>query len=311
MRNRFAKEIEKKIEEGNTYILTGDLGFSVFERIKERFPDKYIDIGLSEQNMIGVAAGMSIAGQNVFVYSIIPFLIYRAFEQVRDDVCYQNLPVRMVGVGAGLAYSDAGFTHQAIEDYGIMKTLPNVTILSPSDPDEVSVLMEQIENVNGPVYLRLSRSGETILHNLHKQIKIGRALRLKKGNDVLIISTGVLLKKAIEVSQMLESRNVSVEILHYHTLKPFDRESLLRSCEGKRLVVTVEEHLINTGIYSDVLQTLNLNSFSIKVIPFGLSEPIKQYSGTREFLLDSFGLGSVEIYNSILSELGEKTEKSL
>ncbi|MEM3860479.1 MAG: transketolase C-terminal domain-containing protein, partial [Candidatus Micrarchaeaceae archaeon] len=280
MRNRFAKEIEKKIEEGNTYILTGDLGFSVFERIKERFPDKYIDIGLSEQNMIGVAAGMSIAGQNVFVYSIIPFLIYRAFEQVRDDVCYQNLPVRMVGVGAGLAYSDAGFTHQAIEDYGIMKTLPNVTILSPSDPDEVSVLMEQIENVNGPVYLRLSRSGETILHNLHKQIKIGRALRLKKGNDVLIISTGVLLKKAIEVSQMLESRNVSVEILHYHTLKPFDRESLLRSCEGKRLVVTVEEHLINTGIYSDVLQTLNLNSFSIKVIPFGLSEPIKQYSGT-------------------------------
>ena len=135
MRTAFVKELESIMKnDEDTILLTGDLGFSVFERIRDTFAKQYINMGVAEQNMIGVAAGMALTGKQVFVYSIIPFLAYRPFEQVRNDICYQNLPVKFVGVGSGLSYSDAGFTHHAIEDYGILRSLPNLTILSPADP---------------------------------------------------------------------------------------------------------------------------------------------------------------------------------
>ena len=125
MRTAFVNELENIMDKDeNTFLLTGDLGFSVFERLRERWSKQYINMGVAEQNMIGVAAGMALTGKQVFVYSIIPFIVYRPFEQIRNDVCYQNLPVRLVGVGAGFSYSDAGFTHHAIEDYGILRSFP-------------------------------------------------------------------------------------------------------------------------------------------------------------------------------------------
>ena len=240
MRKTFAAELGKMMKDGNTFLLSGDLGFSVFEDIKEKHADRYINMGVAEQNMLGVAAGMALAGKNVFVYSIIPFLLYRPFEQLRNDICYQNLPVRLVGVGAGFSYSDAGFTHHSIEDYGILKSLPNISILSPADPKEVSSLMQQVSKVEGPVYLRLSRNGEPILHDKHEKLKIGTALEISNGSDILFISAGSILGLALKVAKMLNDLGHSTQILNYHTIKPFDEQSLLRNAIDKKLIVTLE-----------------------------------------------------------------------
>ena len=304
MRNRFAKELESIMRSNKkTFILTGDIGFSVFDNLKQKFPERYIDIGVSEQSMLGVAAGMAVTGKNVFVYSIIPFLIYRPFEQLRNDICFQNIPVKLVGVGSGLSYSDAGFTHHSTEDYGILMGLPNLTILSPSDPLEVSVLMKNFDEIKGPVYLRLAKSGEPILHSRHDQIKIGRALRIRDGKEVLIVSSGTILHMAIEVSKILESKGISTEILDYHTIKPFDRNALIESSRHKKIIVTIEEHKITTGLYPIVLQILNENDIDIEVIPFGINDSHKYFSGSREFVLNSHGLNVSDMSQLILGRL--------
>ena len=303
MRKTFAAELGKMMKDGNTFLLSGDLGFSVFEDIKEKHADRYINMGVAEQNMLGVAAGMALAGKNVFVYSIIPFLLYRPFEQLRNDICYQNLPVRLVGVGAGFSYSDAGFTHHSIEDYGILKSLPNISILSPADPKEVSSLMQQVSKVEGPVYLRLSRNGEPILHDKHEKLKIGTALEINNGSDILFISTGSILGLALKVAKMLNDLGHSTQILNYHTIKPFDEQSLLRNAIDKKLIVTLEEHVIETGIYSNVVQSLSKNGISVKVIPFGVGEPYVHESGTREYMLDRYGMESTFMLDKIKKQL--------
>lgn len=305
MRKAFATELEKMMEDGNTFLLTGDVGFSVFERIRERFKKQYINMGLAEQNMLGVASGMALTGKNVFVYSIIPFIVFRPFEQLRNDICFQNVPVRLVGVGVGYSYSDAGFTHHVIEDYGILNGLPNLTILSPADPLEVSEQMRQIPKIKGPIYMRLSRSGEQILHTNHKNLKIGKALEISRGDDILFLTTSTILGKAIKVAELLEKDGYSVSILDYHTMKPFDEQTLLNSSANKRILVTFEEHLINTGLYSMVAQTLMTNQIYVRVLKFGITEPYTELSGSRDYMLSKYGLNDEEIYKKIKTALEE------
>jgi transketolase len=290
--------------DGNTFLITGDLGFSVFERIRDSFAKQYINMGVAEQNMIGVAAGMALTGKHIFVYSIIPFLVYRPFEQLRNDICYQNLPVRLVGVGAGFTYSDAGFTHHAIEDYGILRSLPNITILSPADSLEVTEMMKQVPHIKGPSYMRLGRNGEPILHNKQKYLKIGKALELVRGEDILFVTTGSILSKAFEIKKLLESDGYSMTILNYHTIKPFDEENLLKHLNGKRLVVTLEEHLINTGIFSIVSQIILRHDIHVEVIPLGIEGPLYRASGSKEFMLAQYGIDSKSIYRRIKKVLG-------
>ena len=299
MRTAFASELEKIMEDQNTYLLTGDLGFSVFEKIKERFEGQYLNMGLSEQNMLGVAAGLALTGRQVFVYSIIPFIVYRPFEQLRNDICFQNLRVRLVGVGAGFSYSDAGFTHHAIEDYGILRSLPNLTILSPADPIEVSVQMKLVQKIDGPSYMRLGRNGEPVLHNQHKFLRLDEALEVAKGDDVLFIATGSILGKAMEVAKLLEADGRTVEILDYHTMKPFDENAIYKHSTGKKLIVTFEEHLSGTGLYSLVVQALMENNSNIKTIPVGIKEPFIHSSGSREYMLSQYGMNVKGIYEKI------------
>ena len=305
MRTAFVKELESIMKnDEDTLLLTGDLGFSVFEGIRYTFTKQYINMGVAEQNMIGVAAGIALTGKQVFVYSIIPFLAYRPFEQVRNDICYQNLSVRFVGVGAGFSYSDAGFTHHAIEDYGILRSLPNLTILSPADPLEVTELTKQIPHIKGPLYMRLGRNGEPILHDKHKSIKIGKALEIAKGEDILFITTGSILGKALEIKHLLELDGYSIAILDYHTIKPFDEVALLKHLKGKKLIVTLEEHLIHTGIFSIVSQIILRHNICVRAIPFGIEEPLYQASGSREFMLAQYGIDSGQIYDKIKKVLG-------
>jgi len=297
MRNTFARILLERMDKKECYLLTGDLGFSVFEPIRDAHPTYFINMGVSEQNMVGVASGLAHQGKDVFVYSIVPFIAYRAFEQIRDDVCYPNLKVRFIGVGAGLAYSDAGPTHHSYEDTSVVGSLPNITIFSPSDPKEVEFFMKNLDEVKGPLYMRLSRSGEPVLHQLHGQMKIGKALRIAEGEDILIISTGAITKTAIEVASKLAAEEISSEILEFHTLKPFDSAAVRKEAAGKRLIVTLEE---NTGyLHSNVAVALGSLEQHAKLLPFTLPDAFLHVSGSRDYLLQKSGLDALTIYSKI------------
>ncbi len=287
MRSTFAKELQNIMNTREAYLLTGDLGFSVFDDLRKVHPKYFLNMGVAEQSMVGISAGLAHSGKEVYVYSIVPFIMYRAFEQIRNDLCYPNLPVRLIGVGAGLSYSDAGPTHHSIEDVAISTALPNMTVLSPSDPKEVEFFMRKMSTINGPVYLRISKRGEPLLHSMHKNMKIGRALKIANGNDVLIVSTGAITKQAIETAQMLEKEGTSCEILDMHTLKPFDDKSVINSARNKKLVVTVEEN--SGGLASMVAQTLS-SIGGPKQLQFKLPDEFSHLSGSREYLLNNYGL---------------------
>ena len=304
MRTAFVRELETIMKnDRNAFLLTGDLGYSVFEKIKDQFPEQYINMGVSEQNMVGVSAGMALTGKNVFVYSIIPFIAFRPFEQVRNDICYQNLAVRLVGVGAGFSYSDAGFTHHAIDDYGVLMSLPNLTILSPSDPLEVIAHMKQLEQIKGPLYLRLGRNGDPVLHDKHNSLRIGKALEVSHGDDILFVTTGSILGKAMSIAKLLESEGYTVKILDYHTIKPFDNESLLNNINEKMLVVTFEEHLTKTGIFSIVAQLLVEHGITTKIISFGITDSVIHASGSKEYMLNQFGLNIQSMFERVKNAL--------
>jgi transketolase len=186
--------IQKLVElaqvDPDIYFIAGDLGYSVIEPFKEKFPERFINAGIAEQNMIGVAAGLALTGKKVFVYSIIPFVTMRCFEQIRVDLCYQNLPVRMVGVGAGFAYGAMGSTHYATEDVAVMRALPNMTVVVPGSNFELLGLVEQVNALSGPVYIRLSKNEEKILYPEKTVINIGYPIELISSNKNLILASG-------------------------------------------------------------------------------------------------------------------------
>ena len=194
------------------FLLTGDLGFSVFEKFKEEFPKRFFDIGVAEQNMIGIASGLALSGKVAFVYSIIPFLIMRPFEQIRLDICYQNTNVKMVGVGGGFAYGSAGSTHHATEDIAIMRALPNMTVVCPADPVETELSIRCAVKYNGPVYIRLGGEKGKI-YSREPNFKLGRGIVVREGRDVSIVSTGDMLRNVIEATKMLSKKKIALFVL--------------------------------------------------------------------------------------------------
>ena len=287
--NSLLRIMDREHSEGieKTCLIVGDLGFSVFEELKERYPRRFLNAGVSEQNMAGISSGMAMLGKNVFIYSIIPFVLYRAFEQIRNDICYHNLPVRIIGVGAGLAYADAGATHHPIEDLRVAGSIPNLTILNPSDPKEVETLMGLIEKIQGPVYMRLARNGDPVLHDKHSLIRIGKALKLTGGQQVLIITGGTLTKIALDAANELNKDEDVVEVLEIHTFKPFDNDAVKNASTGKKVIVTIED---NNGALEEKVAAALAGTGSQRFISFKLPDQFTHVSGTRDYLFSSYGI---------------------
>ena len=298
MRNAFAGELAKQIEsDGNTVLLSADLGWRSFDQIRKKYPRQFFNMGLAEQAMAGVAGGMAKMGKNVFIYSIIPFMLYRAFEQVRNDICYPDLPVRLVGAGAGLAYGDAGATHHPFEDLRIADALPNLVVLSPSDPEEVRVLFREMQKINHPTYMRLGRNGEPAVHDKQNEIKIGKALKLIAGRRVLIVSTGVVTRAALDAAKSINAKDDVAEVLEMHTIKPFDNESIKKAAEGKRLIVTVED---STGALEEkVARALIDVGGPHKMLSFKLPDQFTHIAAKSEYLLEHYGISAKNIADQI------------
>ena len=239
-------------------LVTGDLGFNALEEFRDTLPDQYLNAGVAEQNMIGVAAGLALSGRIVFAYSIIPFVTYRCFEHVRDDVAYHNLPVCMVGVGGGYGYGILGSTHHSLEDVAIMRTLPNTAVICPGDPLEVAAAVPAIIAAGTPAYLRLGKAGEPNVHSGPlTNFAIGQGIVLQDGTDVALITGGTMLETGRDAAKMLQEKGISVRLIDLHTVKPIDRALILAAAHDTKLIVTLEEHGPIGGLGGAVAEVLS------------------------------------------------------
>jgi len=295
------QELAKKNK--NIMLLTGDLGYSVFERYIKLFPKQFINMGVAEQNMTGVAAGLAIENKTPFIYSIVPFITMRNFEQIRNDICYQNLNVKIIGVGAGFSYGPYGHTHHGLEDIGILRTLANLTIICPGDPIETELAVKKAIEIKGPVYIRLGRAGEAIVHDKRPKFSIGKGLIIKEGKDITIIATGNMLGIGLEVSKKLKNRGISVRLISMHTIKPFDSEIIIDSVKKTKAIFSLEEHSIIGGLGSAVSEVLAENKISTRFKRLGVPDRFTKEIGDQEYMRKVNGLSIDSIVEVILKSL--------
>ncbi len=290
----------------NIVLITGDLGFTVFEEYKEQFPHQYVNIGVSEANMIGVAAGMALSGKTVFTYSIIPFAVMRPYEQIRNDVCYQNANVKIVGVGGGYSYSYFGATHHAVEDIGIMRATPNMTVVCPGDPWEAECATAALARMHGPAYLRLGKRGEPLVHAKDAKFQIGKGIIVKKGSSIALIATSTMLEGAIAAGRLLETQGVHPTLVSIHTIKPIDRELIENLAATHANIVTLEEHSIYGGLGSAVAETLAESLYKPKFKRLGILDQFPKTIGTQIYLRGQHGLNPEQIKDTVISMINTK-----
>jgi len=257
MRNAFVETLcELAEEDERIWLLTGDLGYSVLERFATRFPRRYVNAGVAEQNLTGVAAGLAHSGKIVFTYSIANFPIMRCLEQVRNDVCYHKLNVKIVAVGGGVAYGTHGYTHHGVEDIAVMRALPNMTVVAPGDPVETVLATRAVVDHNGPCYLRLGKGGEAVVHGHTPEFTLGRALVLREGEDIALISTGALLGETVKAADLLRAQGIEAGVISMPTISPIDEEVIARVAQHAQWIITVEEHSLVGGLGSAVAEVL-------------------------------------------------------
>ncbi len=303
MRNIFVETlIELAEKDKRIFVLTPDLGFSVLEKFEEKFPDRFLNVGIAEANAISIASGLALSGKIVYVYSIIPFVTMRPFEQIRVDVAYMNTNVRLIGVGAGVTYGPAGATHHAIEDIALMRALPNMTVFCPSDPYEVKEVTKESLNHNGPIYFRLAKKGEPIISDISKQIKLGQANYIQKKDDskIVILFTSNASDLAINISKEFKNNNIDIDLISMHTIKPFDYKTLEDIISTKEYIFTIEEHSIIGGLGSVVAEYLAESKYNPKFKRFALPDEYSHYIGSQKYIREKFCLTSDNIIKSII-----------
>lgn len=304
MRDAFAVELHAIAgSDPRVLAVVGDTGFGVFDRFIEDYPDRFINMGVAEGNMIGAAAGLSIGGKIPIVYAIVPFLTMRAFEQIRNDICIQNLPVKIVGVGGGLAYGQMGPTHHSIVDMAILRALPNMTVLSPCDPMESKKAFRAAYEHDGPVYVRLGRNGEPPLHTEDYHFEIGKAVQMRPGADATIISTGAVTGIALNTADALAGNGINVRVLNVHTLKPIDTESIVAAAQETRAMVTIEEHNVIGGLGSAVSEVIAEHGTALPFKRIGIPDTFSYGVGSQNYHLARHGVSVEEISKTLLTML--------
>ncbi len=293
-----ALDLAKKIE--NLIILTGDVSTSAgLDRYRKTYPNKYLDTGIAEQNLIGIAAGLASEDYNVLTTTFAPFQTMRCCEQIKVNLGYMKQKVCMVGLASGLALGTLGFTHSCIEDIGVLRSIPGLTIISPADSLETIKSVQEAIKLNGPSYIRLSGSSNNpIVYKKDYKFEIGKAIKLSEGDDITIFCTGTMVFQCIEVEKELKQKNISTSIINVHTIKPIDINSIKEACKSK-LIVTVEEHNIIGGLGSAVSENLSSIKGSPKLLSLGVNDSYSK-GGEYKYLLNKYGLTSEKIVESIL-----------
>lgn len=275
----------------NLMVLSADLGNSSgLDRFKSAYPDKFLNVGIAEQNLIGLASGLSKEGYDVFATSFAPFITMRAAEQVRINLGYMNLKVKAVGLGSGLAMGFLGNSHYGLEDVAIMRAIPNITIVCPADCAEITKTVFAAARFDGPMYIRLTGAVNTpIVYSADYEFEIGRAITLREGSDVAIVATGSMVYQSLEAAKHLEARGISASVINMHTLKPLDTAAIDDALSSTKLVVTVEEHSVIGGLGSAVAEYKASLPGTPPQLLIGLPDVFGK-AGDYAYLLDHYGL---------------------
>jgi len=284
-----------------------DLGVGVLDDMRKQFPDRWFMEGISEQHIIGMAAGLALEGFIPYVNTIATFLTRRCYEQLVIDVGLHRLPLRLIGNGGGAVYAPLGPTHQAIEDLAIMRAIPNMTVVAPCDSLEMERLMLATLSWPDPIYIRLAKGGDQVISEKTQDFQIGKGVSFLSPGEVLFVTTGIMTQRAIMASNLLSADGISCGVLHMHTIKPLDEEILIKMASNVSTVVTVEEHQRTGGLGTVVLETLSDAGLISppKVIRLGIGESFSDEYGSQNSLLESWGLDVNALVKAVKEALGD------
>ncbi len=301
MRSAFFRTLQALAEDDPSIVLlVGDLGFGVANDFRAACPGQFLNAGVAEQNMTGLATGLALSGHTVFTYSIGNFPTIRCLEQLRNDACYHNANVKAVCVGGGLAYGALGASHHATEDLAILRALPNMVVVAPGDAIEADRATWAIVEHQGPCYLRLGRDGEGDVHHPSVDFALGRAIRVREGDDLTLVATGAMLRTAVQVADLLAADGLVADVLSLHTLQPFDAEAVVASARRTGRVVTVEEHRVTGGLGSATAEALcDAGLSGLRFRRLGLPDRFLTEVGSQDWLLERNGLSAEGIRQSI------------
>lgn len=283
-------------------LIVNDVGFSVVETFQQRFPERFINAGVAEANMIGVAAGLALTGRRVFVYAIAPFTTYRCLEQIRLDLCRTKLPVTLVGLGGGFTYGQLGTTHHPTEDVAVLRALPGMRVLAPCDAAETRALVPYLGTGGGPIYLRLEKSGQPDVHVTPPAVGPGRAVRVRAGDDVTLVAYGTMVQVCLAAAERLAARGMSAGVISAVSLKPLD-PALLDELRA-RPVVSVEEHSVIGGLGGALAEAAADAGVPAPRLRLGVPDAYAEVTGDQAYLRSIFGLTAEGIEGRVLSVFG-------
>lgn len=303
MRNTFINELHQLAKSNkNIFLVVGDLGYSVVDQFSKELPHQFLNAGVAEQNMTGLAAGLALASsRTVFTYSIANFPTLRCLEQIRNDVCYHDADVKIISVGSGLAYGTQGYTHYGIEDVAIMRALPNIVVASPCDPLEAKAIAALCLANKGPWYVRLGKNKEPALHSQPPNLKVGEPIEVRSGRDGAIFSTGALVAEALKAANQLSLSGLEIAVFSVPFLKPLNEITFVKIFNKYSNIVVAEEHSAYGGLGSALseIATKNMEKIFTSNVQFkfktlALPEKLDQL-GDQEFLRARFGIDSIGI----------------
>jgi len=285
-------------------LIVGDLGFGVVTPFMEHLPAQFLNAGVAEQNMTGMAAGMALSGKIALTYSIANFPTLRCLEQVRNDVCYHNANVKVVSVGGGFTYGAMGATHHAVEDLAVMRALPGLLVVAPGDPIEARAATRAIIEYTGPCYVRLGKAGEPIVHPSTINFELGKAIHIREGRDATLISIGGILQNTVRAAERLAKEGIETRVLSMHTLKPLDVEAVLAAARETEAIFTIEEHSILGGLGTVVAEVLaEAAGIKAPLKRIGVTPAFSPHIGSQEYMQQCHGLTDEAIALTVAQSL--------
>lgn len=281
-------------ENPNIVVLDADLSTATKTNIfAKEFPERFFDMGIAEQNLVSTAAGMSTCGKIPYVSTFAVFAAGRAYDQIRNSVCYPKLNVKICATHAGITVGEDGATHQMIEDISLMRTLPNMTVISTSDDIQTKWAVKEISKINGPVYLRLARLSTPIIYSENQKFEIGKAVQIGEGTDGTVFATGVTVAEAIKAKEDLKQKGINIRVVDVHTIKPIDKETIIKCAKETQKLISIEDHNIIGGIGSAISEVLT-DEYPAKLIRLGIKDTFGK-SGKAEELMKYFGITAENI----------------
>ncbi|MCI8299588.1 MAG: transketolase [Lachnospiraceae bacterium] len=307
MRTTFIETLTELAQEDEKIMcVIGDTGFSVFEGFEQEFGGRFLNVGIAEQNFVSIGAGLAAMGMKPYIYNVVSFMTLRAAEQIMLDICYQENPVVLVGVGGGLAYATAGPTHHALQDLALMSAMPNMSVVCPGDPVEMKAVMKQSKDFGKPLYIRIGRSVDPVVHSGDIDFKIGKAIQMYDGTDATLFVTGVMLQEAVKVRELLCQKGITAALYSMPSIKPIDKEIIKERAALGKPVFTIEEHSVIGGLGDAVGRVLceYMADTPVQFHKFGIPDQFAPVTGSRDYLRDLFGISADKMAGAIVQMLG-------